>query len=92
MTKPVVLLLGATGLFGGLLAQRLIKQGRFDVVCAGRNEATLEAFCTEHGGKTCVLDREDDAAVRSALDLDRPVGVGEGGGGGRGGGGGGPGR
>lgn len=29
MTKPVVLILGATGLFGGLLAQRLIAEGRF---------------------------------------------------------------
>lgn len=75
MTKPVVFLLGATGLFGGLLAQWLIKEGRFDVVCSGRNDATLNAFCAEHGGRFHALDREDDDAVLQALELLCPFAV-----------------
>lgn len=75
MTKPVVLILGATGLFGGLLAQRMINQDRFDVVCAGRNQTTLGAFCNVHGGRTRALDREDDEAVSQAIEALNPFAV-----------------
>ncbi len=75
MTKPVVLLLGATGLFGSLLAQRLIKEGWFDVVCSGRNIATLSAFCDLHGGRFFAMDRDDDEAVEGALQELEPFAV-----------------
>jgi len=65
--KPVALLLGATGLFGALLARRLLRKGRVDLVCAGRNERTLKAFCDENGGRFIRLDREDQSAVEQAM-------------------------
>ena len=75
MTKPVVLVLGATGLFGGLLAKRLIDQGRFDVICAGRNQAKLDEFCKANGGRAFAFDREDKQAVREALKSHKPFAV-----------------
>lgn len=75
MTKPVVLILGATGLFGGLLAQRLINEGRFDVVCSGRNQQTLDAFCSAHGGRAYSLERQDEDAVSKALEVLKPFAV-----------------
>ena len=75
MTKPVVLILGATGLFGGLLAQRLINEGRFDVVCSGRNQHTLDAFCSAYGGRAYALDRQDESAVAKALEALKPFAV-----------------
>lgn len=75
MTKPVVLILGATGLFGSLLAQRLIAEGRFDVVCSGRNQNTLDAFCRAHGGRAYALERQDDPAVKKALAMLSPFAV-----------------
>ena len=75
MNKPVVLLLGATGLFGGLLAQRLIRQARFDVVCSGRNEERLKAFCNEYGGRYHQFDRDDICAVDEALISLKPFAV-----------------
>lgn len=75
MTKPVVLLLGATGLFGGLLAQRLIDEGRFDVICSGRNQHTLDAFCSAHGGRAYVLERQDEDAVYKGLEELKPFAV-----------------
>jgi hypothetical protein len=68
--RPVVLLLGATGLFGELLATRLLRQGRVDLVCAARNEKKLKAFCDKHGGRYVSLDRDDpDAVARVFEDL-----------------------
>ena len=75
MTKPVVFILGATGLFGGLLAQRLIGEGKLDVVCSGRNQATLDAFCSVHGGRAYALERQDDGAVKRALETLNPFAV-----------------
>ncbi len=60
-----VLILGATGLFGGHLARQLITAARFDVVCAGRTEATLKAFTQTHGGRYIAFDRSTpEAALR----------------------------
>ena len=75
MTKPVVFILGATGLFGGLLAQRLIDEGKFDVVCSGRNLSTLDAFCSAHGRRAYALERQDDGAVKRALETLQPFAV-----------------
>ena len=72
MSKPVVLLLGATGLFGSLLAQRLLREGQFDLVCAGRNQERLKAFCDEFGGRYVQLDRDDEKAVQLAFDEPAP--------------------
>lgn len=70
-----VLVLGATGLFGGILARQLIEDGTFDVVCAGRDRRTLEVFCKAHGGGPQVLDRTDLAAVDRVLAEIRPFAV-----------------
>ena len=75
MTKPVVLILGATGLFGGLLAQRLINEGRFDVICSGRNQNTLDVFCKAHGGRAYALERQGESAVAKALEVLKPFAV-----------------
>ncbi|NOR63356.1 MAG: hypothetical protein GQ535_12800 [Rhodobacteraceae bacterium] len=58
-----VLILGATGLFGGHLARQLIQTGRFDVVCAGRTEAKLKTFTTAHGGRYIAFNRSTPEAA-----------------------------
>ena len=68
-------MLGATGLFGSLLAKRLIRKDRFDVICAGRGVATLKEFCVQNGGRFIQLDRDDAAWVRSVLDETKPFAV-----------------
>ncbi len=61
-----ILILGATGLFGGHLARQLIADG-YDVVCAARSEGKLDAFTAAHGGRAQVLGRTDAQAVTDAL-------------------------
>jgi len=75
MTKPVVLVLGATGLFGSLLAKRLVDQGRVDTICAGRNQAKLDAFCAANGGRSFAFDRDDLDEVARALEACKPFAV-----------------
>jgi hypothetical protein len=58
-----VLILGATGLFGGHLARQLIDDARFDVVAAGRTEATLKAFTKAHGGRYIAFNRSRPEAA-----------------------------
>lgn len=72
MSRPVVLLVGATGLFGALLAKRLLRAVRVDLVCAGRNGARLEQFCKENGGRFQALDREDHHSVEDVLSREKP--------------------
>jgi len=67
MDKPVVVLLGATGLFGSCLAKRLLEQGSFTCVLAGRTEAALKSFCRKNGGSYRVVDRADVARVQAIL-------------------------
>lgn len=66
MTDTVIIL-GASGLFGGLLARQLLATGRWDVVCAGRDAGKLAAFCSTYGGRPYAFDRDDPAAVAAAL-------------------------
>lgn len=73
--KPKVLILGATGLFGGLLARRLIKIDRFDVICAGRTEKSLQKFCDEFGGRFRVFDRGDEKGTGAVLHELKPFAV-----------------
>lgn len=70
--KVPVLLIGATGLFGGLLARQLIEAGSYDVICAGRDEGRLGSFCRAHGGRAHVLDISHPKSVADALSLLRP--------------------
>jgi len=65
-----VVIVGATGLFGGHLARQLIADGGYDVVCCGRDEARLQAFCATHGGRWHRFDRgrpDDTRAMLTAL-------------------------
>lgn len=63
-----ILVLGATGLFGGHLARTLIARGHC-VLIAARSEARLNAFSQKYGGTVVVLDRdaEDIEARLSAI-------------------------
>ena len=56
LSTKTVLIIGGYGVFGGKLAQALARDGRFDVVVAGRNLAKAEAFCEEFGGRALVFD------------------------------------
>ncbi len=60
-----VVIVGATGLFGGHLARQLIDARRFHVVCAGRSRSRVKAFTTRYGGQPLVFDRnQPDAALQ----------------------------
>lgn len=74
MTETV-LILGATGLFGGLLARQLLAAGSFEVVCAGRDAAKLTTLCAAHGGRPVAIDRARRADVDQALATLRPFAV-----------------
>ena len=52
-----VLILGGYGVFGGRIATALIKDARFDVIVAGRDQRAAKVFCTQHGGRAFALDR-----------------------------------
>jgi saccharopine dehydrogenase-like NADP-dependent oxidoreductase len=54
-----VLVLGGYGVFGGLLARGLIRQG-FEVLVAGRDLAAAQAHCTAWGGVPIRFDRDKD--------------------------------
>jgi NAD(P)-dependent dehydrogenase (short-subunit alcohol dehydrogenase family) len=69
-----VLVLGATGLFGGHLARRLIGAGH-PVILSGRSRAALQAFAAAHGGTPLPFDRDDAEAAAAALATARPFAV-----------------
>lgn len=54
--SKTVLILGGYGVFGGRLARLLIKEGRFDVIIAGRRLSKARAFCEAYGGRPVELD------------------------------------
>ncbi len=68
-------MLGATGLFGGLLVRRLLAENEFSIICAGRNRTKLNRFCDEHGGEPCPLDRENETQITEALSRLKPFAV-----------------
>lgn len=70
--RPRVLVLGATGLFGGLLARRLSRENRFAVTGAGRGREALEKFSTETGADIAVMDRDDPTSVNEVVTRLRP--------------------
>lgn len=53
-----VLVVGGTGVFGGLLAQALLAWPDVEVLVAGRSLAKAQAFCARHGGTPCAVDRD----------------------------------
>lgn len=67
-----ILIIGATGLFGGHCARALITDGAFDVICAGRSRKALER---EFGARALVLDRNDLVTVRATLLTIKPFAV-----------------
>ena len=69
------MVVGATGLFGDLLARRLVREQHFRVVAAGRTHVTLDAFTQETGADSAVIDRDDAASVNKALELHKPFAV-----------------
>ena len=62
-----IIVLGATGLFGGHLARALIASGNYEVYCAGRSANKLENFCAQHGGNALRFNRDDMDQVEAVL-------------------------
>lgn len=59
--RPRVLVLGATGVFGGNLAKMLIEDG-WEVTVTSRSRARAEAFAAAHGGQPLALDLDGGLA------------------------------
>jgi len=70
--QPSVLVLGVTGLFGGLLARRLVKEKCFTVVGAARGIDSLNRFKAETGAEIVLLDREEPDSVNHVLTTLKP--------------------
>jgi short subunit dehydrogenase-like uncharacterized protein len=64
-----IVVLGGYGVFGGKLAEALLRHEHLDVIVAGRSQQKAEDFCRRHGGTAAVLDRTapDFAAALLAL-------------------------
>ncbi len=62
-----VLILGGYGVFGGRLAQMLLRDG-VAVIIAGRRLEVAQSFATKHGGKAVKADRDTPATVTQHLD------------------------
>lgn len=54
--SETVLIIGGYGVFGGRLAQALLRNPRLDVVIAGRDLKKATDFCALHGGRAMALD------------------------------------
>ncbi|WP_029558661.1 SDR family oxidoreductase [Xanthobacter sp. 91] len=66
--RETVLVLGGYGVFGSRICMALARDERVDLVVAGRDRNAASAFCSVHGGRPEVIDREDPAlADRVAL-------------------------
>ncbi|MEE4011899.1 DUF4166 domain-containing protein [Roseibium sp. FZY0029] len=73
MTEPSsrkrIVILGGYGVFGGKLAEALLRHEHLEVIVAGRSLQKAEAFCRQSGGTAAVLNRTapDFAAALQAL-------------------------
>lgn len=69
-TRRRVVLLGGYGVFGGKLAEALLRDVRFEVIVTGRSLDKAQAFCRTHGGIAARLDRTspDFPAALAALE------------------------
>lgn len=74
MNKTIVVL-GATGLFGGHLAAQLARRDDLSLVVAGRRRAPLEVLASRLGAQVELLDREDAPALHDCLHSLRPFAV-----------------
>lgn len=74
MTRSI-LLLGATGLFGGHLARQLSTRDDISLSVAGRSPATLNPLAQELGAQPFVLDRTRLSDCRKALRDLKPFAV-----------------
>ncbi|MCC2655533.1 MAG: Saccharopine dehydrogenase [Panacagrimonas sp.] len=70
--RPVVLIAGGYGVFGGRLARLLAARGDLRVVVAGRSLASARAFCEALGGKAEPLLFDRDADPMPTLRALRP--------------------
>lgn len=70
-----VLLLGATGLFGGLLARQLSTRDDIALTVAGRTLSTLTPLAMELGATPIAFDRTNSTAVKAVLDQLQPFAV-----------------
>ena len=70
--SQTLLVIGGSGVFGGLLARRLIAECDFEVVVAGRDRAKAAAFCQKWGGQPQQLDRDRPESLAAALGTLRP--------------------
>lgn len=70
LLKKKVLILGGYGVFGGKLAETLLREPQFEVIVAGRSLQKARAFCAARGGTPVKLDRSapDFTAQLTALD------------------------
>jgi len=73
--RPVILVLGATGLFGGLLAARIAREQKFTVLAAGRTRESLDRFSAQTGARSVVLDRNDTHGFRQIVESYKPFAV-----------------
>ncbi|MEP3347814.1 MAG: DUF4166 domain-containing protein [Litoreibacter sp.] len=70
-----VLLLGATGLFGGHLARQLAARDDIALTISGRRLETLTPLAAEIGAQALAFERTDPFAVQAALDELAPFAV-----------------
>jgi hypothetical protein len=64
-----IVLLGGYGVFGGKLAEALLRDARFEIVIAGRSLERARAFCRSHGGTPARLDRTEADFAQSLAAL-----------------------
>ncbi len=69
------MVVGATGLFGGLLVRRLLEDQCFTIIGTGRTLTTLDAFTEETGAESIAVDRNDTAKVKEILTRYKPFAV-----------------
>ena len=73
--KPAVLILGVTGLFGGFLAHRMVRENRFRVIGASRGIESLNQFKEDTDADIVCLDRADSEAIDKILTTYKPFAV-----------------
>ncbi len=73
--RQTVLVLGASGLFGELLARRIVREGIYTLVAAGRGIGALQVLKDQLGCQIELMDREDPTACALALERHLPFAV-----------------